>query len=124
MGVDAEAGIGLGKTLLTGSIGYLNFSAQDKTIGNLSFIPIEVGVRRYFLLGLFADAKAGVGVQSLPSSATTIPIDNSSNFMYEVGAGFKILSIEAVINFESSKNGSDNTWNNNVLFKLGYCLKL
>ena len=124
LGVDAEAGIGIGKTMLTGSIGYLNFSAKDNTVGNLSFIPIEVGVRRYFLLGLFADAKAGVGLQSMPSTASSVKIDNSSNFMYEVGAGFKILSIEAVVNFESSKNSSSDTWSNNFLFKLGYCLKL
>lgn len=126
LGVDAEAGLGLGKTMITGSIGYLNFTAKNNTSGNLSFIPIEVGVRRYFLLGLFADAKVGVGVQSIPNDAQSVKLDNSSNFMYEIGAGFKVMGVEAVINFESAKNSNGNAanWSNNLLFKLGYCLKL
>ena len=126
LGVDAEAGLGLGKTMITGSIGYLNFTAKDNTSGNLSFIPLEVGVRRYFLLGLFADAKVGVGVQSIPENAQQVHLDNSSNFMYEFGAGFKVMGVEGIINFASAKNSNGNAanWSNNLLFKLGYCLKL
>jgi len=126
IGVDAEGGLGFGKTMITCSVGYLNFTAKDNTSGSLSFIPIEAGIRRYFLLGLFADAKAGVGVQSIPNKASDVPLDNSANLMYELGGGFKVMGIEAIINYASCKNSNGNaaTWSNNFLFKIGYCLKL
>ncbi len=126
LGVDAEAGFGFGKNMITGSIGYINYTAKNNTTGALSFIPIEVGYRRYFLLGLFADAKMGIGVESIPDHAEAVNLNNSTNFLYEFGGGFKVLGSEAIVNFTSCKNsfGSGSNWSNNLMYRIGYCLKL
>jgi|GEM_PF-2889450 len=126
LGLDAEGGLGFGKNMITGSIGYINFTAKDNQTGALSYIPVELGYRRYFFLGLFADAKLGVAMQSIPDKNTSIPLDNSTNFIYEFGGGFKLMGIEATVNFASSKNSNGNaaTWSNNFIYRIGYCLKL
>ncbi len=126
LGVDAEGGLGFGKNMITGSIGYINFAAKDNVNGALSYIPVAVGYRRYFFLGLFADAKLGIAMQSIPDKTTSLPLDNSTNFLYEFGGGFKVMGIEAIVNFASSKNSNGNaaTWSNNMIYRVGYCLKL
>jgi len=126
LGADAEAGLGFGKTMVTASLGYINYAATDNTKGALSFFPIKANVRQYFLLGLFANAGLGIGLQSAPtpSSVAAIQFDNSSNLLYEAGIGFKLIGIEGMLNYGSWKNSTTNTWNSNWLFKLGYALKL
>ena len=126
LGADAEAGFGFGKNMITASLGYINFTAMDNKNGSLSYLPLEVGYRRYFFLGLFADAKVGVALQSIPDKSTSLPLDNSTNLLYELGGGFKVMGIEATINFASSKNSNGNaaTWSNNFLYRIGYCLKI
>ena len=124
LGADAEAGLGFGKTMVTASLGYINYAATNNTNGALSFFPIKANVRQYLLMGLFANAGLGVAIQSVPTSVPNYSFDNSSNLLYEAGIGFKLVGIEGMINYGSWKNSTTNTWNSNWLLKLGYALKL
>lgn len=92
MGFEVGAGIGLGKTLLIASAGSMKYTAADNLtgvnalLGNLTVTPVKLGIRRYLLLGLFVNAEAGMAFQNYDKSSAT-----GSSFLYEVGAGFKLL---------------------------------
>src|SRR3954468_15396422 len=50
LGAEAGAGIDLGKkTFLTGTVGYTVFNAPSKEISNLTYVPMKLGVRKFFL---------------------------------------------------------------------------
>src|SRR5688500_8635871 len=51
-GLGAEGGVGIGfgaKTFLTGTVGYTVFDARSKELGNITYVPMKVGLRRYLL---------------------------------------------------------------------------
>src|SRR4051812_35428712 len=66
-GAGAEAGVGvglLGKTFFTGTVGYTSFRHSNANpTGNISFVPIKAGVRRYlFAKMIFIHGDLGVGL--------------------------------------------------------------
>jgi hypothetical protein len=52
VGADAGVGIGTGKTKLVGTVGYMVFDAKSGEVGNITYVPMKVGIRRYFFPAL------------------------------------------------------------------------
>jgi hypothetical protein len=112
VGYELGGGIGLGKTMLMGSVGNISYhSTGSGTTGNYNVTPVKVGIRQYLLLGLFLNGNLGLAMQS-----------GSSPFLYEAGAGFKFGFFELGAAYTGYKVGSVN--NNAVLFKAGLAIKI
>ena len=118
-GFEVGGGLGLGKTLLYASTGYMKYSGNGD---NLKVVPFKVGIRRYLLLGLFLNGAIGVASQSYDKSSTT-----GSSFLYEVGAGIKLLGIVelgAAYTSYQLANSAPAVNANQILLKAGVAIKL
>lgn len=118
LGGEAGAGIGTGKTKLTGTIGYTYFDAKSGGAGNITYIPMKLGVRRYFLPANLIFIHADAGVASIKDKT----IDATySRFTADVGAGAKLGPMDVGIAYEgfSNRTGSSGftSW---LAFKLGW----
>lgn len=95
-GVEGGVGIGPGKTKLVGTIGYTVFNANTKGVRNITYIPMKVGFRKYFLPAniLFINADAGV-------AHINDRTFNSSyqRFTGDVGGGAKLGAFELGLAF-------------------------
>lgn len=118
-GFEIGGGIGFGKNILYASTGYLSYGS--KAAGNYNVIPVKIGLRRYLLMGLFLNGAVGFTSQSYSYNSAT-----KSSFLYEVGAGLKILHIIEI-------GGAYSGWNNGLaynarmnafLLKAGIAVKL
>ena len=91
LGIEAGAGIGLGSTMLMGTIGYQSYGNNIlNPSGNLKVTSFKAGLRQYLFLGhLFLLGNVGTAIQSYSSDPAT-----GSKFVYEYGAGFRLLGIE------------------------------
>lgn len=122
-GFEIGGGFGIGKTLIIGSTGYINYLASTgtTTYGDLSVIPIKVGFRRYLVGKLFVNGQIGTAIESYSKSSVT-----GSKFLYEVGAGVKIIHlIEIGAAYTSYQSAATPTTNyNSLLFKVGFSVKL
>lgn len=122
-GVAAEfgGGLGLGKTILTGSVGYQLFSSRaGVTAGNLRIVPLKLGVRRYLLGSIFLQAHGGIATQTYAHSST-----KSSSFVYELGGGLKILKLlEVQLTTNSWKQPGATARSNAWFLKAGWSLRL
>ena len=119
-GFEVGGGVGFGKTVLYASTGYINYNASNSGgvyFPNYKVVPVKIGLRRYLLLGLFLNGAVGVANQTYGSSSS------SSNFLYEAGAGFKMLGLFEV-------GAAYTGWTNNgsslnaLLLKAGLSIKL
>jgi len=120
-GAEGGAGIGLGKTFITATVGYSAFAAKKGTTANtLTMVPMKLGLRHYFLPMNLIYIHADAGVSNLKTKG----INSVSPFTGDVGAGVKLGPLEAGIAYEgfSKKDpyGSA-TW---VAFKLGWRIGL
>ncbi len=121
-GVEAGAGIGFGKTMFIGSIGYISYSNTDfnTSTGNLKVVPIKVGIRQYLVGKLFINGNVGGAIQSYSKSSVT-----GTKFLYEVGAGVKLIKLlEVGVAYTSYETPGANLKSNSVLFKAGFSIKL
>ena len=94
LGYELGAGIGLGKTILTGSVGqmsynipngiYVNGTVISSQPDHLKVTPLKIGIRKYLIAGFFLNGGLGVAIQKYDKYGAT-----GSNFLYEAGAGFK-----------------------------------
>ena len=85
-GIEIAGGIGIGKTLLIGSTGYIQYQAQSvNTLGDLKVIPIKVGIRRYLVGKLFVNGQVGAAIESYGKSSGT-----GTKFLYELANGYYI----------------------------------
>jgi hypothetical protein len=118
-GVGAEGGVGIGfgaKTFLTGTVGYTVFNSPSKEVGNITYVPMKVGLRRYLLPGnlLFVHADAGIG-------KIKDKTDNSSysRFSADIGAGAKLGPFEIGVAYDgfARKDEGYATW---LAFKAGW----
>lgn len=114
-------GLGLGKTIFTGSIGYQLFSSRPGvTAGNLRIVPVKVGVRRYLLGSIFLQAHGGIATQSYAYSGT-----KGSSFVYELGGGLKLLKmLEIQLTTNSWKQPASFNRSNAWFLKAGWSLRL
>jgi hypothetical protein len=98
LGAEAGAGIGFGsKTFLTGTVGYTVFDARVKDLKNITFVPMKLGFRRYFLPAnlLFIHADAGVAhIKDKTNNAAY------SRFSGDVGAGVKLGPFEVGVAYD------------------------
>jgi len=122
-GFEIGGGIGLGKTMIIGSTGYVNYLAATNTTtyGDLSVIPIKVGLRQYLVGKLFVNGQIGTAIESYSKGGAS-----GSKFLYEVGAGVKIIHlIEVGAAYTSYQSAATPTINyNSLLFKVGFSVKL
>ena len=121
-GIEIAGGIGIGKTLLIGSTGYIQYQAQSvNTLGDLKVIPIKVGIRRYLVGKLFVNGQVGAAIESYGKSSGT-----GTKFLYELGAGLKILHlVELGVGYTGYQSAAVPTINyNSLLFKVGFSVKL
>ncbi len=120
-GIEIGGGIGIGKTLLIGSTGYIQYQAQSvNTLGDLKVIPIKVGLRRYLVGKLFVNGQVGAAIESYGKSSST-----GTKFLYEVGTGVKILHlVEVGLGYTSYQSAAvPNSNYNSLLFKVGFSIK-
>lgn len=120
LGVEAGAGLGLGSTMLMGTVGYQTYSNNGlNTSGNLRVTSIKAGIRQYIFLGhLFLLGNLGNAMQSYSSNGA-----KSSNFIYEYGAGFRLFGLElqaTQTHWEQPLPFTSNAFN----VKLGFSFKL
>ena len=115
------AGLGLGKTIFTGSIGYQLFSSrQGVAAGNLRIVPVKIGVRRYLVGSIFLQAHGGIAAQSYAHSGV-----NGSSFVYELGGGLKLLKLlEIQLTTNSWKQPTASDRSNAWMLKAGWSLRL
>jgi hypothetical protein len=123
MGFEAGAGLGLGKTLLYASTGYLTYKAENgNPSGDWKVVPIKFGVRRYLLFGLFLNGALGIANQSFSGGTGG---SSSSSLLYEVGAGIKVLGLVEIGAAYTGYNATINNANANaILLKAGLAIKL
>ncbi|MFC4232936.1 outer membrane beta-barrel protein [Parasediminibacterium paludis] len=121
-GFEIGGGLGIGKTMIIGSAGYINYLAATTTTtyGDLNVIPIKVGFRRYLVGKLFVNGQIGTAIESYSKGNTS-----GSKFLYEVGAGVKIIHlIEVGAAYTSYQSATTPTINyNTLLFKVGFSVK-
>ncbi len=122
-GFEIGGGIGIGKTMLIGSAGFANYLAATNStpLGDLNVIPVKFGIRRYLVGKLFVNGQIGAAIESYSKSAS-----NSTNFLYEVGAGVKIIHlIEVGVAYTGYPSAATPMVNyNSLLFKVGFSVKL
>lgn len=121
-GFEIGGGYSIGKTVIIGSTGYVNYLAatNSTTYGDLNVIPIKFGVRRYLVGKLFVNGQIGTAIESYSKGSAS-----GSKFLYEVGAGVKIIHlIEVGAAYTSYQSAATPTINyNSLLFKVGFSVK-
>lgn len=115
VGYELGAGLGLGKTLLMASSGNVRYNMPNR--GHLSVTPWKFGLRRYLLLGLFVNTN--IGIARLNYDYDNLPDEQSSHFLYELGAGYKLGFFE--VGAAYTGYGQDR---NALLLKAGLAIKL
>jgi hypothetical protein len=119
-GLGAEGGVGIGfgaKTFLTGTVGYTVFDARSKEAGNITYVPMKVGLRRYLLPGnlLFIHADAGVGHIKDKTNNSSY-----SRFTADVGAGAKLGPFEIGVAYDGFKREGAPGYASWLAFKAGW----
>jgi hypothetical protein len=117
LGAEAGVGIGTGKTKLVGTVGYMFFDAKSNEAGNITYVPMKIGIRRYFLPGnlLFINADAGV------ARITDKTIDATySRFTADVGAGAKLGPFDVGVAYNGFSRSGYSGYASWLEFKLGW----
>lgn len=114
-GLGAEGGVGLGtgKTFFTGTVGYTFFNARPEATGNLTYAPMKLGVRRYFLPGnlLFIHADGGVANIKVKGGSSY------SRLTGDVGAGAKLGPLDVGVAYNAFAGDDHASW---LEFKVGW----
>lgn len=129
LGYEIGAGIGLGKTIITASIGQMNYNIPNGIYVNgalissqpdhLKVTPLKLGLRKYLLAGLFLHGDLGMAIEKYDK------FNASGNyFLYEVGAGLKLLFLEVGAAYTGYQLAGTSVNANSLLLKAGLALKL
>lgn len=117
IGGEVGAGIGWKKTFIVGTTGYTLFFNKDSyTSGNITYVPVKLGVRQYLVKKLvFLHADAGVG-------KIKISDESSSRFSGDFGAGVKFAGFELQLDYDgfASKSPEPSGYNSWIGFKAGF----
>jgi hypothetical protein len=129
LGYELGAGIGLGKTIITASIGQMNYNIPNGIRVNgviisgqpdhLKVTPLKLGLRKYFIAGLFLHGDLGMAIQKYDTYSAT-----EQNFLYEFGAGFKFTVFEFGAAYTGYKLAGTSVNANSLLLKAGLAIKL
>ena len=123
LGAEAKGGIGFGKTYVMASLGYAAFATQPgDNSGTLTYAPIKAGIKQYLLAKrLFINGDVGVAkIKDKTMSAA------ESRFTADIGAGIRLLGIEAGMYYDTFKSSNDlkSNYSTSVLYKIGYNITL
>lgn len=115
-GAEGGAGVNLGKkTFLTATVGYTVFNSPAKDVRNLIYIPMKIGVRKYFLPAKILFVHSDVGVGQIKDRTTNA---SSARFSADVGGGVKLGPFEMGLAFDGFvRNGGYASW---LAFKAGW----
>jgi hypothetical protein len=118
LGGDAGVGLGTGKTKLVGTVGYTFFDAKSGEAGNITYVPMKLGIRRYFLPANLIFIHADAGVATIKDKT----IDGSySRFTADVGAGAKLGPMDVGIAYEGFSNRAGTSgFTSWLAFKVGW----
>lgn len=129
LGFEVGAGLGLGKTIITGSIGQMRYNIPNGITVNgniisaasdhLKVTPIKAGIRKYLIAGLFLSGELGVAVQKYDKYTAS-----GSEFLYEVGAGFKFGFLEVGAGYTGFKMTGTSMNASALLLKGGLAIKI
>ena len=129
VGYELGAGIGLGKTIITASIGQMSYNIPNgirvngATISgqpdHLKVTPLKLGLRKYLIAGLFLHGDLGMAIQKYDSYSAT-----ENNFLYEFGAGFKFAFFELGAAYTGYKLAGTSINAQSLLVKAGLAIKL
>ena len=118
IGYEIGGGVGLGKTMLMGSVGSIRYNLPGtpnatfpSSDGHVNVTPVKVGIRQYLLLGLFLNANLGIAIQN-----------DSKPVLYEAGAGYKLGFFEIGAAYSGYQVLGQH--NNALLFKAGLAIKI
>lgn len=118
-GLGAEAGLqyALNNTLVGGSVGYTNFFQKNDTLvtGDLSYIPVRVGIRQNLAELFYIHGDAGIGFVKNKGS------DNAdTRFAFDVGGGVRFNALELELNVDAFKEIKPNGWSSWIGIRAGY----
>lgn len=120
LGVEAGAGVGVGKTFFIGTIGYTWLRTVNNSIneanGSLRYNPYKVGIRRYiFRRNLFLKADAGLAHMKYANLSS-----GSSHFTAGGGVGVKFTGMEVIADY-TTVTGGYGSW---LSLKAGFTIGL
>ena len=117
-GGEAYGGVGLGSTYLIATVGVTSYKPQANNGVNLTAIPVKVGLKNYFLLKkFFINADAGVATIKNGSASGSV-------FTAGLGAGVRLLGLEAGLYYNTFGNLYDDGYSNSLHAKLGWSFSL
>ncbi len=121
IGAEAGAGLGLGNTMIMGTLGYQSFgNTSANPAGTLKITTIKGGLRQYFLRShLFVLGNIGSAIQSYSSSSIT-----GNNVIYEFGAGARLFGIELQLTQSSWQQPQPIPVSKAFNVKLGFSFKI
>lgn len=119
-GAGAEGGVGVKvgkKEFLTGTVGYTVFNSPSKELGNITYVPMKIGLRKYFLPTnlLFVHVDAGVG--NIKDKTTN---SSYSRFTADAGAGVKLGPFEMGLAYDGFTRKGSSGYASWVAFKAGW----
>ena len=122
LGVEGGAGIGAGKTFLTATVGYTYFDARRGTgAGNLTYVPVKLGVRHYLLPGKLLFIHADAGMATIKNTSTK---SASSRFSGDIGAGVKLGPIDLGVSYDGFSRSDPSGYASWIAFKAGWRIGL
>lgn len=118
-GGEIFGGIGYGKTFIIATAGFSAFQAtSNNNAGTLTYVPFKVGLKQYFLAKhLFINGD--IGVASVKNK-----IFKESQFTRGIGAGVKLLGVEAALYYDGWKNKNTGGFSNSMEVKFGWSFSL
>jgi hypothetical protein len=122
LGAEGGVGIGTGKTFFIGTIGYTYFNDRAGSgAGNLTYVPMKIGVRHYLLPGklIFIQADAGIGTINNKSKG-----GSTSRFTGDIGAGVKLGPLEVGVSYDGFSRSDPSGYASWLAFKAGWRIGL
>lgn len=117
-GVEARAGIGWGNSFIIGTAGFQGFNAESKTLGTLTYMPLKLGMRQYFLKKILF-INADLGIASVKNK-----LMSEGRFTRGIGVGAKLLGLELALYYDGWKNKNASGFSNFVDAKVGWSFSL
>jgi hypothetical protein len=116
LGIEAGAGVGLGKNFLVGTVGYTWLNSKATGATNIRYSPYKLGLRRYVLRkNVFVKADAGLAGIKFPEASST------TRFTADVGFGVKLTAMETTAEYTTVTGGGVGGW---FSLKAGFTLGL
>lgn len=118
-GIEGGGGFGVNRTFLTATTGYSFFNARHgKGVGNLSYVPLKIGIRQYILPLKLVFIHADAGVAFLNSSS----MGAEKRFAADIGAALNLKAFELGAAYEGfTRPGSETSgFSSWIGFKVGW----